>query len=264
MYLIQNLDISTISKYLDPIELKLILGMVMGLHTKKVAFDAQIQSVGLTHLLVLSGSNITFLVKFFQFALPIKSLRKRTWMCIAYISCIPLVFGYEPSTLRAVIMAILPLICIISQKTESTLHIIIITGLGMLVYEPTLVANISFQLSFAAVLGMYQFAHNNEGSEGIIGYIKSSINTTLSAQVFTTPLILLHFNSFSTISLLANILVGWSVPVIMILGSIYILSQLFGIEQSSILCSYLLHLLLRYFILVVKLLSKIPFAQINI
>lgn len=264
MYLVQHLDISSVSKYLDPIELKLILGMVMGLHTKKIAFDAQIQSVGLTHLLVLSGSNITFLVRFFQFTLPVKSLRKRTWLSIGYISCIPFIFGYEPSTLRAVIMAMMPLICIISQKTESTLHIIIITGLGMLIYEPTLVANISFQLSFAAVSGMYIFTYDNEESGGVIGYIKSNIKTTLSAQALTTPLILLHFGTLSTISLLANMLVGWTVPIIMILGSVYILSQLLGIEQSSAICAHLLHYLLSYFIIIVKLLSKIPFAQINI
>jgi len=238
--------------------------MVMGLHTKKVAFDTQIQSVGLTHLLVLSGSNITFLVRFFQSTLPVKSLRKKTWLCIAYIGCIPFVFGYEPSTIRAVLMAILPLVCIITQRIESILHIIIITSLGMLVYDPTLITNISYQLSFAAVLGIYLFSYNGEENEGFIGYVKSSINTTLSAQVFTTPLILLHFSTFSTVSLLANILVGWSVPLIMIIGSIYILSQLTGLGLCSEISAYLLHFLLGYFKLVVQLLSKIPFAQIDI
>lgn len=264
MYLVEHFDTNTIQRFLDPIEAKLILGMVMGLHTKKSLFDSQIQSVGLTHLLVLSGSNITFLVKFFQFGLPIKGIRKRTWASIAFVSCIPFIFGYEPSTIRAVIMAILPMLCILAQKIHSASHVIVITALIMLIFDPSLIFNISFQLSFGAILGIYLFADKEGNEEGFKGYVESNIRTSLSAQVFTTPLILLHFNTFSTVALIANILVTWTVPLIMMLGTLYICSELINVSLVSQIFSFPLHILLSYFKTIVELLSKIPYAQISI
>lgn len=262
----QIVDYHTLREYMTEVQVKLLLGMVMGIDTPKSLFDKQLQIVGLTHMLVLSGSNISFLVRFFQNIIPTRNVRYFTMSTLIFLGCIPFIFGSEPSTIRAVIMATIPLIANLSSRASQQLHVIILCGLLMLIFDPSYLSSISFQLSFAAVIGIAIFDQKElivENDQNMAKkYILGTLRTTLAAQSLTTPIIFYHFGSISVISAVANLLVSWTVPLIMIMGLPYILitSQF---PQLGHFLSLPLRYIMQYFEFVTVLLSSLPYGQIT-
>jgi zinc protease len=171
----QIVDYHTLREYMSETHVKLLLGMVMGIDTPKSTFDKQLQMVGLTHMLVLSGSNISFLVRFFQNIIPTRNVRYFTLSTLCFLGCIPFVFGSEPSTIRAVSMATIPLIASLYNRANQQMHLVILCGLLMLIFDPSYLSKISFQLSFAAVIGITLFDQKElieeNGQNGIKKYI---------------------------------------------------------------------------------------------
>lgn len=251
---------------MSEVHVKLLLGMVMGIDTPKSLFDKQLQIVGLTHMLVLSGSNISFLVRFFQNTIPTRNVRYFTMSTLVFLGCIPFIFGSEPSTIRAVIMAAIPLIAVISNRANQQLHVIILCGLLMLIFNPSYLSQVSFQLSFAAVIGIAIFDQKElieeNGQNMIKRYILGTLRTTLAAQSLTTPIIFYHFGTISLISTIANLLVSWTVPLIMIMGLPYIF--IVGVfPQAGQFLSLPLKVIMQYFQTITILLSSLPHSQVS-
>ncbi|MEI6326973.1 MAG: ComEC/Rec2 family competence protein [Candidatus Roizmanbacteria bacterium] len=262
----QIINYYTLREYLSDVQVKLLLGMVLGIDTPKSLFDKQLQIVGLTHLLVLSGSNISFLVRMFQNIVPTRNMRKISYSTLIFLGCIPIIFGSEPSTIRAVIMAGIPIIAILYNRANQQMHLIILSGIIMLIYNPSYLSNISFQLSYAAVIGITIFDQKEQQIEKEISwikkYIQNTLRTTLAAQSLTTPIIFYHFGTISIISTLANLLVSWTVPIIMMIGMPYILIVKI-VPQSGTLLSIPLVIVMKYFESVTTYLSTIPHSQIS-
>lgn len=262
----QIVDYHTLREYMSETHVKLLLGMVMGIDTPKSMFDKQLQMVGLTHMLVLSGSNISFLVRFFQNIIPTRNVRYFTLSTLIFLGCIPFVFGSEPSTIRAVSMATIPLIASLYNRANQQMHLVILCGLLMLIYDPSYLSKISFQLSFAAVIGITIFDQKElieeNGQNRIKKYIFGTLRTTLAAQSLTTPIIFYHFGTISIISTIANLLVSWTVPIIMIMGLPYILITSTSLHMSQFM-SLPLKFVMQYFQSITELFSSLPYSQIT-
>jgi len=85
---------------------------------------------------------------------------------------------------------------------------------------------------------------------------------TFSAQIFTLPVILINFHRVSFISPVTNLLIGWAVQPIMILG--FIVAILGWIWQPLVIIpAWIVWVPLTYFIKVVEFLSKIPGASVS-
>jgi predicted membrane metal-binding protein len=72
--------------------------------------------------------------------------------------------------------------------------------------DPLIIKDIGFQLSVAAVAGITLWRGKREWE------------TTLAAVMFTFPVIWHYFGQVSLIAVFANLLLLWTVPVIMFLG----------------------------------------------
>jgi len=136
----------------------------------------------------------------------------------------------------------------------------------MLIITPSAIADIGFQLSFMALLGLVyllpairQF-FNISQSLSLLGW-RENLLTTASAQLMVLPLILFYFSYFSPFSLIANVLILESVPYTMLLGLFIALFSWLGPAGSIItdLISYPAHFLLAYQIKVINI-----FAQFNL
>jgi competence protein ComEC len=92
--------------------------------------------------------------------------------------------------------------------------------------------------------------------------IQTELATTLSAQVFTLPLIFLVFGRISLISPLTNLLIGWTIPVITVLGLVVSFVGIFWLPLAYPV-GWVTWVFLEFLIKAVMITSRIPLASIG-
>lgn len=247
-------------QFLPPDMAGIAAGMVWGQKQYLTAYQYQIfRTTGLLHLLVLSGQNITLLMGFFAILTRYLGLKAKLLITVLIALFYVLVFGGEAPIVRAAIMATLSSLVILAQTTTPALLILAITSLVMLYFKPAWLNSLSFQLSVAATAGILLFYPYFQKQLRLRSTILSAFFLSLSAQIFTTPLLLLNFREISLISLPINAAVSFLVEPIMLIGvALSLLGQLFPLLGQ--LLGLVLLGLLRLLELMVEL--SFPFSQL--
>ncbi|MBI4999738.1 ComEC/Rec2 family competence protein [Candidatus Gottesmanbacteria bacterium] len=229
-------------------------------------FYEALRRTGTLHVVALSGMNITILVnllgKITLFLGRKKSILTSLLLIVVFIWFV----GAPPSVIRAGIMGTLSLLAVWFGRRDWSLLSLVLAAGTMLMVNFSWLTNIGFQLSFLATLGIILFGGVIPREKGAIGEIKyqfkTDLRTTLAAQIFTLPVILYNFKQLSLIAPLTNVAVLWIVQPIMVLG--FILSLLAIIYTPlAVPVAWIIWVPLTYFIEVVKLTAKLPFAQIS-
>jgi competence protein ComEC len=182
---------------------------------------------GLSHLLAVSGQNVALLA---LLAMPLlaalgMSLRARLiWILAAIVVYVPLA-GAGPSILRAGVMGGLNLLATLAGRRASRLYGLAVAAVVTLAIDPGIGADIGWQLSFAAVLGILALASPLHGAlASRIGSgrwrraLAEGVAMTTAATLSTAPLIAFHFKEVSTTTLVANLLALPAVAPAMWLG----------------------------------------------
>ena len=163
------------------------------------------------------------------------------------------------SAVRALIMGGFLILAQTLGRQNTALRSIILAAALMLVFNPLLLKfDVGFQLSFLAVLGMIYF------SRFFKKWVKfEALATVFAAQVFTLPILIYNFGSFSLISPIANILIVPLSAPLMIIG---FLCGLGGMVFQPLGWALALPnwLLLTYWVKVVDWLSQIPLAFVSV
>lgn len=184
---------------------------------------------GLSHILAISGFNITIIINLLAVLLKYVPRRGRFWLTLGVIGFFSLLTGASASVLRAAFMGAIVLFAMQLGRKGSTLNALLIAAAVLVFIEPTiLLHNISFQLSFLATLGLVTFSEEIEEKLAIFPeLIRGDLAVTLAAQIFTLPVTAFNFGVFSLISPLANIVVLPFVPLMMLVSFLAFLSYLF-------------------------------------
>jgi competence protein ComEC len=235
----------------------LTAGTVLGSKgTMPADFYNKTKLTGVAHVVVASGTNVTFVVSFLMGVLTY-FLPRRKAILFAILGIILYLFisGFDAPLVRAAIMAFLTFWAVESGRIISGWRILFLTAGLMLVIQPDWVIDIGFILSFASTASMMLF---NKRIGGWLKHIpeifRESLSTSLSAQIGVTPILFVTFGQFNIWSPLINALVLWTVPYIMILGSIGgIVGLIFPVIGKLIL--YLSYPLLWWFVKVVGIFS---------
>jgi len=230
-------------------------GIIFGVPLKTSAiFYQKIKMVGLLHLVVLSGTNITLL------AAIVSSLTRNFSKLVSILITIPIIIifiifvGPQAPIIRAGFMGILTLVSNIYGKRSWALYSLFLSALFITVFWPEWIKTISFQLSFAATLGLIFF-----GQTKINNSIWREFKTSLAAQVFTVPIIFIYFKQVSLISPVANVLVAFLISPLMILG--FLTAILGKINYYlGIIPAGLSYGVLTFIVFVIEVLSKLPFV----
>lgn len=182
---------------------------------------------GLSHLLAVSGQNVALLA---LLAMPLLAalglpLRVRlVWILAAIAVYVPLA-GAGPSILRAGVMGGLNLLATLAGRRASRLYGLAVAAVATLAIDPSVGADVGWQLSFAAVLGILALASPLRaavalriGSGGWRGALAEGVAMTIAATLSTAPLIAFHFGEVSTTTLVANLMALPAVAPAMWLG----------------------------------------------
>lgn len=242
----------------------LLAGILFGVKSSitPALYDALVVT-GTLHIAALSGMNITILTKLFFGAFnPFLPRLVCSILTTLVIAGFVLFVGSSPSIIRAAMMGSITLLAPLTGRISTALITWGITIASMVVFDISLLGNLSFQLSALASLGMILFGKKTEYGKGVLGFIQEELTTTLSAQVLTIPLILFTFGRISLISPLTNILIGWTIPIITVLG--FGVSLLGWIWLPIGQCvAWFTWVFLEWLIQSVMLTSRIPFASIG-
>lgn len=151
-------------------------------------------------------------------------LKRRLSLILAVFAAIFYSFlvGFEASILRATIMAIIAFTASFFGRQNFAVLALIATGFVMLLWSPAFLFDVGFQLSFLATLGIL-LLKPLFGAIYKFPFVGEDLVTTVSAQLATTPILLGTFGSIGLWSLLVNILVLWTVPILMLLGSMAVI-----------------------------------------
>jgi len=190
-------------------------------------------SSGLGHLIAISGMNISLLIWLVMILALACGLKRRVayyWMLII-IALFVLLVGGSASVVRAAIMGILVISASQIGRLSNPTHILVVSAGLMVAWNPTwLIFDLGFQLSFLAILGLGWFYPGlsvlfdklvdkcPKWSRKIIDPIGLMAIATISAQMLTLPLLAWRFGYLSMVSVPANILAVWTMPVFMVAG----------------------------------------------
>lgn len=219
----------------DP-EASIMAGILLGVEGGiPAAVEGDFKDTGTSHIIVISGFNITVVAGFF--ASIFGRLFKPRWGAVAAgvgICAYTILVGADPAVLRAALMGGLALFAQQIGRRQHGLNSVAGASLLMAMSNPHLPWDVSFQLSITATLGLLLFAEDlSKGFRIAASHILSSnivqrmirpvsefILYTFAAQVMTMPVLLFHFQRLSWISYLTNPFILPVQPPIMVLGGL--------------------------------------------
>lgn len=242
--------IAFFKRNLSPNYSGLMLGIVFGIKEYIPSdFLKDLKVAGVMHIIAASGMNVT-LVGAFLSSIFLMFL-KRQIALLATISGIimyAVLAGMEASIIRASIMGILVFSASIFGQQMWASYALLLTGYLMLFYDPGLLYDIGFQLSFFATIGLLSTKQIFKNK------LLDGFQTTIFAQVATLPILIANFGTYSLWSVVVNGLVLWTIPSLMILGGLSAILSLF-IEPIAQIILYLSLPILIFFEWVIKFFS---------
>jgi competence protein ComEC len=235
LYAVKRRTQSVIAAILPEPQAALLTGILLGNDEgiPRSLLD-QFRTTGTAHIIAISGFNITIisaaLVKLFN-----RFLQRYVALLVALavITLYVVLVGAEPPVVRAAIMGGLTTLALIAGRQSDGLTSLLVAASLMTAWQPMALWDVSFQISFAAMLGLILYVErlaqwvetvprhvvSMETTERLLTLFRETLLATLAAQITVLPLIAYHFGQFSPLSLLANLLVLPVQPVIMYLGS---------------------------------------------
>lgn len=226
---------------------------------------------GLTHIMAVSGFNVSLLVVLIGVGFNLVGFRRRTsfYLTSICITAYIIMVGAPASAVRAGVMSLFLLLALVVGRLASLPRSVLLVAVMTLLVNPRLLRDdIGWQLSFLAILGLiylhpliqkWGLKFSRERGRWII----DALAATMAAQIATAPVILYNFGQFSVIAPLANLLVVWVVPLLTIMMMVSL--ALTAIFPSLGLFFFLpCWLMVKYIFFIVQMLSGISWAAVFI
>lgn len=259
--------LSSLKEHLSPPAAALMGGLLLGDRNSFSAdFKISMKGSGTTHLVALSGFNITILVNAVALALGSFLSRKiRFTLSIIIIILFIVMVGAEASVVRAGIMGALLLISQESGRMYSPRNAIAFAGFSMTAWNPNNVFDIGFILSFVSLLGIVYVlpAVKNIFLPGKDPRgIADAALMTVSAQAAVLPIAIKTFGGFSLAAIISNSLITFFVPYAMFSGFLLAVANFFS-GALAFFFAFFSEAIMKYFIFIIELFSRIslPFGN---
>ncbi|WP_419925491.1 ComEC/Rec2 family competence protein [Candidatus Poriferisocius sp.] len=164
------------------------------------------RAAGLTHLLAVSGQNVAFVLILARPVIERFDYRGRWVLTLGLIGFFALVTRFEPSVLRATVMAAIAATATMLGRDASSRRVLALAVALLVLVDPLLVHSVAFRLSVAASAGIILWAPRL--AERLPGppTLAAALAVTISAQLAVSPLLVATFGGVPIASLPANLL----------------------------------------------------------
>lgn len=236
--------------------------------------DTALKISGIRHIVAVSGLHVSVV-----FAVILFLFRRRRWL--AFLVSVPALFffaamtGFTPSVTRACLMSILMALGMAIYEEYDGMTSLSLACLIMMAVNPFVIYSVSFQLSVSSVAGIMLFSSpvycwirnhlpkaNPKSLRGkLFAWIAGSFSVTISASIATTPISAYYFGTVSLVGVFTNLLTIWIVG-FLFCGIAFV--GAFGALLPNLCGSvaWVISWLIRYVLLIAKLMAAIPFAAI--
>lgn len=229
-----------------------------------VDLEEALRVVGLTHIVVASGYNLTILVRFARRIFARRSRKLAILISAFLILAFANITGFSPSMTCACLVSLLSLWAWSVGRNFHPVSLLLFAAAGTTLINPSYIyANAGWQLSFGAFAGVmilapllqaYFFGNKKPSA------IRQIFGETISASIATFPIIAFIFGKVSLISPLANLIIAPFVPLAMLLT---FLSGLFTaiLPNLAHVFGFLPQILLDTMIKIINFTASVPWAQ---
>ncbi|NDK55287.1 ComEC/Rec2 family competence protein [Pontibacter fetidus] len=173
-------------------------------------------ATGTMHVLAVSGMHVGLIFGVFLLLFKNTNLNKSqrllfVLLVLGLLWLYAFLTGLSPSVLRAVVMFSLVMLAMVLSKRHNIYNTLAITAFLLLFYDPYLLFDVGFQLSFLAVLGIVAIQPGIYGLLNVTPWLPDKVwelfSIAVAAQLITLPLGIYYFHQFPVYFWLANIVV---------------------------------------------------------
>ncbi|HLR83407.1 MAG TPA: ComEC/Rec2 family competence protein, partial [Nocardioidaceae bacterium] len=184
--------------------------------------DEDFRTSGLTHLLAVSGTNLTLVVGFVLFVARSMGVRGRGLIVLGILATVGFVLlaRPEPSVVRAAAMGLVAIAGLGSGGTRRGVRSLSWAVIGLLLLDPWLARTAGFILSVCATLGILVLAPawRDRLARWMPRWCAEALAVPLAAQLACTPVVAAISGQVSFVAVAANVLVAPAVGPATVLG----------------------------------------------
>lgn len=284
---------SKLSSVIDNDNCDLLMALLLG---DKANMSQTMQDsfriAGVSHVVVVSGLHLSIIIGFLSAVLSlfIKEKKITAGITISVILMYVVLTGFPYSVIRCAVMSIIYLSSYFVKRKHNALNSLGFAGLVITLPDPLAGGNLGLIMSFTATLGMIAFEEKirlfilgkipkkikikeqktigriiNYCVNYVVNYFVNCVSVSLSATLFTLPVMVFVFESFSVYFLLSNMIITALAPVVIVVGIIltvmlYIPFLSFVAGIVAVIENYLCSLMVE----VTEAVSALPMATISL
>lgn len=237
-------------KYSEHDELALGISYLTGNKDELTALQKDnMVNVGVMHLIAVSGTHLAIIAGILSLVFKHFSIISKTYFVLIFCFIYAMMIGFSPSILRALVgLALMMTIKYFGRNVSVYRTTVVIVSICLII-RPEFVKQIGFWLSVLAYFAIvkivplvtcYFYGTKDELKDLYRrpGFLAKSLTSSIVISVITLPISLYFFGKFTWLSILANIVLLPSLPIVMgSVGLIAVLGDLliFGISLEKIL-----------------------------
>jgi competence protein ComEC len=223
------------------------------------------RDAGISHLLAISGSNISLVAAVLFFILKLFNIKFRPRLLVSFIFLFiyTIITGANPPVLRATIMYSVFSLGYFAKRKVNPYNSLGLAGLVCLLINPQWLFDVGFQLSFLSIFALiagFRFFPVKASKFVLINYIRYLFFSSLYVTLLITPLVSYYFGRIYILSILNNIILIPFFSLILVVNFLLILFSPLKIIAESI--GTVLSLLIPFFYNLSSLLGAIKFSFI--
>lgn len=181
-----------------------------------------LSAAGISHIVAVSGLHLSIVMAIINLLIGRLKSKRRVYI-IPITNILGSVFisaftGFSPSVVRAALMLIISNSAALVRRENDSLQSLSFAVLIILLINPFAIYDVGLVLSAAATLGIIllgnRISHRLKNRVKL-KFIRETLAITFAAQIFTLPVMIICFNSFSLYATLLNILIVPTLPYLM-------------------------------------------------
>lgn len=228
--------------------------------------NVYINRAGISHIVSISGLHLSIMMVMINLILQKLKFRSSVFV-IPILNIISALFitvltGFSPSVMRAALMLIISNSAALVYRENDSVQSMSFAMLILLLANPCAIDDVRLVLSAVSTLGIILFYEKVNKKSGFIKpkFIRDTLSMTLSAQIAAVPFCVFYFGTISVLGILTNLIIVPLMPSLMGTCLIFMAMPFFAVAQFL---SDGIWLAIKCILIVAKLISLIPFAQLD-
>ncbi len=277
IYAIKARSLDNVYRLFPDPEASLLAGILLGVDSGLPApLQQAFKDTGTAHIIAISGFNIAILAGVFVSSFSrLLGPRRGALAALLGIAFYTFLVGADAAVVRAAVMGTLSLFAQQVGRRQQGLNTLAFVAALMALWNPLVLWDVGFQLSFFATLGLILYTQPFQATAealiaryfprwdagGIAKILADYVLLTLAAQLTTLPIMAYQFKQISLVSFIANPFILPAQPAVMILGGLAVFMSLIAFPLGQ-LAAWVAWPLTAYTIRAVELFDAVPHGVI--